>query len=200
MKDTIIGAPVCQTIQTKLTGVAGPSSAAPLALACAPLARSAAPESPPSVVPRLLKLGATVAARLPATARRSHGCSTVRAARRHRLGTRAPRLPQAHNVDYNFATRGQNAFNLALHLGAVFNSRNTVGGVSWLSAALFDLTEEGWHGLPFSPRSTVMYDGTEDILLTEDEVAQHALARNLQCALTAEEQVVEGLRVLRAAR
>ena len=45
-----------------------------------------------------------------------------------------------------------------------------------------------------------MYDGTEDILLTEDEVAQHALARNLQCALTAEEQVVEGLRVLRAAR
>ena len=105
-----------------------------------------------------------------------------------------------HNVDYNFATRGQNAFNLALHLGAVFNSRNTVGGVSWLSAALFDLTEEGWHGLPFSPRSTVMYDGTEDILLTEDEVAQHALARNLQCALTAEEQVVEGLRVLRAAR
>ena len=88
----------------------------------------------------------------------------------------------------------QNAFNLALHLGAIFDSRNTVGGVSWLSAALFDLTEEGWHGLPFSPRSTVMYDGTED------EVAQHALARNLQCALTAEEQVAEGLRVLRAAR
>ena len=103
-----------------------------------------------------------------------------------------------HNVDYNFATRGQNAFNLALHLGAVFNSRNTVGGVSWLGAQLFDLTEEGWRGLPFSPRPTVMYDGTKDILLTKDEVARHALARNLQCALTAEEQVAEGLHILRA--
>ena len=50
MKDTIIGAPVCQTIQTKLTGVAGPSSAAPLALTCAPLARSAAPESTPAPI------------------------------------------------------------------------------------------------------------------------------------------------------
>ena len=48
MKDTIIGAPVCQTIQTKLTGVAGPSSAAPLALACAPLARSAVSSPLPS--------------------------------------------------------------------------------------------------------------------------------------------------------
>ena len=48
VKDTIIGAPVCQTIQTKLTGVAGPSSAAPLALACAPLARSAVSSPLPS--------------------------------------------------------------------------------------------------------------------------------------------------------
>ena len=111
-------------------------------------------------------------------------------------------LAHAHidypNVEYNFATRGQNAFNLALHLGAVFDSRNTVGGVSWLGEQLFDLTEEKWHGLPFTPRPTVLYDGTKDILLTKDEVARHALARNLQCAMTAEAQVAEGLRVLRA--
>ena len=41
--------------------------------------------------------------------------------------------------DFNFATIGQNAINLGLHLSAVLHSRNTVGGVSWLPAELFDL-------------------------------------------------------------
>jgi hypothetical protein len=49
--------------------------------------------------------------------------------------------------DFNFATVGQNAVNLGAHLRAVLHSRNTVGGVSWLPAKLFDeLGEKARHG------------------------------------------------------
>jgi len=102
--------------------------------------------------------------------------------------------------DFNFATRGQNAFNLGAHLRAVLHARNTVGGVSWLPAKLFDELGGGetWEGLPFKPRPTVLYDGTEEILRNAEEVTRDALARHLQCTLPARDQVAEGLRVLRA--
>ena len=103
-------------------------------------------------------------------------------------------LAHAHidfpNVDYNFATRGQNAFNLALHLGAVFDSRNTVGGVSWLSAQLFDLTEEGWHGLPFTPRPTVLYIVSHDALSlsrAHGARARGGVSPQLQCMIKGDE-------------
>jgi hypothetical protein len=102
--------------------------------------------------------------------------------------------------DFNFATVGQNAVNLGAHLRAVLHARNTVGGVSWLPAKLFDELGGGetWEGLPFKPRPTVLYDGTEEILRNAEEVTRDALARHLQCTLPARDQVAEGLRVLRA--
>ena len=92
--------------------------------------------------------------------------------------------------DFNFATVGQNAFNLGAHLRAVLHSRNTVGGVSWLPAKLFDELGggEAWEGLPFKPRPTVKYHDTDEVLLTGEEVREHALERHLQCELTASEQ------------
>ena len=43
-------------------------------------------------------------------------------------------------VRLQLCQHGQNAINLGLHLSAVLHSRNTVGGVSWLPAELFDLS------------------------------------------------------------
>ena len=102
--------------------------------------------------------------------------------------------------DFNFATVGQNAFNLGAHLSAVLHSRNTVGGVSWLPAKLFDELGGGetWEGLPFKPRPTVKYHDTDEVLLSGEEVREHALERHLQCELTASEQAAECARVLRA--
>jgi ubiquitin len=102
--------------------------------------------------------------------------------------------------DFNFATVGQNAVNLGAHLRAVLHSRNTVGGVSWLPAKLFDELGEGetWEGLPFMPRPTVKYHDTDEVLLSGGKVLEHALERHLQCSLTASEQAAECARVLRA--
>jgi ubiquitin/hemin uptake protein HemP len=102
--------------------------------------------------------------------------------------------------DFNFATVGQNAVNLGAHLRAVLHSRNTVGGVSWLPAKLFDEVGGGetWEGLSFKPRPTVKYHDTDEVLLTGGKVLEHALERHLQCSLTASEQAAECARVLRA--
>ena len=99
---------------------------------------------------------------------------------------------------FDFATIGQNAFNLGAHLSAVLHSRNTVGGVSWLPAELFGPSAPPWTDLPFAPRRTVRYHGTSEILLTEAQVREHALMRYIQCSLTASEQAAECARVLRA--
>ena len=99
---------------------------------------------------------------------------------------------------FDFATIGQNAFNLGAHLSAVLHSRNTVGGVSWLPAELFGPSAPPWTALPFAPRRTVRYHGTSKILLTEAQVREHALMRYIQCSLTASEQAAECARVLRA--
>ena len=75
-----------------------------------------------------------------------------------------------------------------------------VGGVSWLPAKLFDELGGGetWEGLPFKPRPTVKYHDTDEVLLSGEEVREHALERHLQCELTASEQAAECARVLRA--
>ncbi|KOO53648.1 hypothetical protein Ctob_016584 [Chrysochromulina tobinii] len=101
-------------------------------------------------------------------------------------------------VVFDFATRGQNAFNLGLHLAAAIHTRHTVGGVSWLPAKLFDLEHDPWMGLPCTPRPKVRYFGTDETVLSEEMVLQHAIARQLQSSLSARKQAAELLRVFRA--
>ena len=58
-----------------------------------------------------------------------------------------------------------------------------MGGVSWLPAKLFDLEHDPWMGLPCTPRPKVRYFGTDETVLSEEMVLQHAIARQLQSSL-----------------
>ena len=73
-----------------------------------------------------------------------------------------------------------------------------MGGVSWLPAKLFDLEHDPWMGLPCTPRPKVRYFGTDETVLSEEMVLQHAIARQLQSSLSARKQAAELLRVFRA--